>query len=182
MGRKYRKWTIEALKEESSINQTLLLSKEYCGVDAKYIFKCSDPKHPIYVMSWNNFHYKGQRCPKCKYERVGDHNRIPFEKVQQEMEVEGYRLLSKGYKNARQKLKMQCPDGHEFWTSRDKFVNTGTRCPKCSSNHKHTLAEIQDQIKILPRAEGYRLLSNAYDNVKTKLKFQCAKQHIFWMT
>ena len=54
--------------------------------------------------------------------------------------IEGkeYKLLSTKYINCKEKILLECPEGHKWETTfngfRDKGVMQGSRCPKCSNN------------------------------------------------
>ena len=99
-----------------------------------------------------------------------------YEYVKEQIEKTGYKLLSKEYKNAHTKLKIQCSKKHIYeamWTS----FQRKKRCPICFGNAKLTYDYVDGQIK----KKGYKLLSKEYKNSYTKLLLQCQKKHIFKM-
>lgn len=104
---------------------------------------------------------------------------LTFEKVKEYIEnIDSYKLLSTDYQDRKQKLKIQCPDNHEYETTFYNFKR-GSRCRKCfNENRKLTLEEIKEHIESF---EGYILLSDNYDNITTNLKIKCPKNHEFEM-
>lgn len=65
---------------------------------------------------------------------LGDTKRFSFEQVRINIEsVEGYKLLSTKYKKASQELEIQCPKGHVFKCSYNKFQQ-GQRCSICNES------------------------------------------------
>jgi hypothetical protein len=89
---------------------------------------------------------------------------------------DGYILLSSEYINNHSKLKIRCPDGHEYKATYNDF-QAGNRCPLCAKNRKFTYNFIKKHIT----KEGYILLSEDYKDTHSKLKIKCPKQHIFEM-
>ena len=76
--------------------------------------------------SWN-FFQQGGRCPICFGTPKKEIN-----KIKDYVESVGYKLLSEKYKNAVEKLKIECPEGHVFKVSWNNFSGKcGSRCPIC---------------------------------------------------
>jgi hypothetical protein len=88
---------------------------------------------------------------------------------------QGGKCLSKKYIGNAAKLKWQCADGHT-WEASAAYIKTGYWCTICRNEKKlkymHNLAKKQ----------GGQCLSKQYINVDSKLKWQCAKGHIFERT
>jgi len=162
------KLTYEFIKGKIEKEGYKLLSKEYNNCKTKLEIQC--PKGHIYKVIYSNFQ-QGQRCPIC----IGN-QKLTYEFVKGEIEKEGYKLLSKEYKNNKIKLKLQCPEGHEFEIKYGKFQQ-GRRCPECYDKQKL----IYEFVKGVIEKEGYKLLSNKYVNNHTKLKLQCPEGHEFEM-
>jgi len=89
---------------------------------------------------------------------------------------EGYKLLSKEYKNSSTKVKIRCPLNHLFWIPVPQFKQ-GQRCDLCANNQRLTYSYVKDVIT----GEGYELLSKDYKNNHTKLKMKCPDGHIFYV-
>ncbi len=88
------------------------------------------------------------------------------------VEQEGYELLSK-YKTNKTKVKLKCPEGHEYSVIPSNFKNQGKRCPKCSNRCSE---QAKEQFKELLESKGYELLGE-YINAKTKVEIRCNKGH-----
>jgi len=143
-----------------------------CSSDLnKLKVKC--PENHIYKVLYGNFQ-KGRRCPICK---IG--GKLQYSYIKKQIEkIEGYKLLSKTYKNCLTKIKVQCNKGHEYKVKWNDF-QTRYRCPICAGNKKHTLKYVKEQIE---RVKGYKLLSKSYKNNSTNLDIQCNKGHIYKVT
>jgi ribosomal protein S27E len=159
-----KKLTYEYVKEQIEKEGYKLLSKEYFNAQTKLKVKCS--KGHKYKVNWGHFQ-QGNRCPECSGKK-----KLTHEYVKEYIEKEGYKLLSKEYKNAFTKLKTICPNGHKYKVKWNDFQQ-GYRCSECSGNKKLTHEFVKEQIE----KEGYKLLSKTYKNNKNKLKVKCPKDH-----
>lgn len=94
-------------------------------IDTKHIMDIKCPNGHIFKRSFNGFQ-QGYRCPVC----ANDKKRLTYEYVKGFIEVNGYKLISTNYINARDKLTIQCPNNHQFNST---FSNSklGSRCPLC---------------------------------------------------
>jgi len=72
--------------------------------------------------------------------------RLEYCKVKDYIKSEGYKLLSKDYKNYNTKLKMKCLDDHVFFMS-FKCFKRGYRCLECSGKKKTTNQKFIDEMK-----------------------------------
>lgn len=82
-----------------------------------------------------------------KYGRVYNHN---IEYVKNYVEKYGYKLLSKSYKNNREKIKLVCPRGHEWETSFHNFKDMENRCPTCKATNNYISSfelDVREKIK-----------------------------------
>jgi len=142
------KHTYEYVKEQiESVKGYKLLSKEYINAHTKLKIKCSLGHE--YEVTYNNFQQK-QRCKKCINKKRK--NKLTYSYVKQQIEKEGYKLLSKKYKDNGTKLKLQCNKGHKYKTVYGNFQQ-GKRCSICdyekisSKGEKEVLKAIK---KIFP--------------------------------
>jgi DNA-directed RNA polymerase subunit RPC12/RpoP len=117
------KLSIEFIRSKFAKEGYKLLTEVYKNVKQKLDYVCpKGHKHSIIYSDWRI----GHRCPYC----AGCFKKnILF--VKKEFEQEGYKLLTKKYKNAFQKLKYVCPSGHKHSTSWAKW-SMGRRCPTCA--------------------------------------------------
>lgn len=99
--------------------------------------------------------------------------RLSYTRVYDTFEKEGYKLLSKSYKNNSTKLKFLCSNGHNHSITFDAFTNQGQRCSICSQKKKHILNEIKE----IFNKNRWKLLSKIYINNKQLLNVLCNKGH-----
>ena len=145
-----------------------LLSKEYYNQRQKLEIQC--PKGHKFLMDFNHFNSRGQRCPYCSGKM-----KLTYSFIKGEIEKENYKLLSKEYINAHTKLQIKCDKGHIYNVKWHNF-KSGNRCPHCAGKAKHTYSYIKEQIESV---EGYKLLSKEYINKNTNMNIQCNKGHIY---
>lgn len=110
--------------------------------------------------------------------------RLKYEDVKKYIEDNGNGviLLSKEYKNNREKLEMQCPCGNVFYMSFDNFKK-GQRCPKCGIKKRaRTQAHDYTYVKQVFEDNGYILISKEYVNAFGKLEAYCPKHGYFITT
>ena len=98
--------------------------------------------------------------------------KLTIEYVRDEFFKEWYILLTKIYKNNRQKLEYICPNGHRHFISWGNW-ESGCRCPSCASTIKPTIEFI---IKSFEK-HYYECLTKEYVNSKQKLDYICPKGH-----
>lgn len=77
--------------------------------------------------------------------------KLSYEFVKEQIEKEGYKLLSKEYINAHSKLIVRCPKDHEYEIIYSNFKK-GHRCPKCKylnqvENLKLSYEFVKEQIE-----------------------------------
>ena len=147
----------------NSIGYTLL-SNTYKNINSKLLVKC-DKDHE-YEVSFHNFQ-QGNRCPVCSCKI-----KHTYEYVKTYIKDEGYTLISDTYKNINSRLLVKCDKDHEYGVSFHNFQQ-GNRCPVCYGNIKHTYKYIKEFVD----ETGYTLLSDTYDNIRTKLLVKCDKDH-----
>jgi len=155
-----------------SIDGYKLLSKEYVNNSTKLKIQC--PEGHIFYMKYVSFQ-QGKRCNVCNTSY-----KLEYDYVKSQIEsIDGYKLLSKEYINAKSKLKIQCPEGHIYQALFHKFKN-GRRCPECyNKNRGYDQRFEYNDVKSYIESYGYKLLSGEYKNINTKLKLQCPEGHIY---
>jgi len=133
----------EYVKEQiESINGYKLLSTEYKNNCTGILVKC--PKGHEWHVTYSAFR-GGTRCPVCN-----GGVKLTYNHVKNQIEKEGYKLLSTEYINAQTKIKLKCDKGHEYSVIYNSFQR-GCRCPICDNAKTSSKAEIeiQDYIKTL---------------------------------
>ena len=103
--------------------------------------------------------------------------KLTYEYIKSQFELEGYKLLSKKFINVMTKVKVQCPDNHTYKVKYNDFQQKH-RCPECARLRKKTLKEIKEYMALA----DYKLLSTEYINSKQKLKTQCDRGHIYYVS
>jgi len=159
-----KKLTIEFIRKQFEREGYKLLSDEYINAKAKLNYRCSNGhKHSI---SWANWQ-QGRRCPYC-YGNV----KLDIVLIHQSFESENYKLLTKIYKNAFQKLDYICPNGHRHFIKWNNWQQ-GDRCFYCFGKIKNTLLFVKNAFN----KEDYVLLTNKYKNNRQKLECICPNGH-----
>ena len=98
--------------------------------------------------------------------------KLTYTFIKQQIEEEGYTLLSSEYINSKTKLDYICPKGHFHSAPWNKWIN-GHRCASCGGTKRHSYS----YIKQLLNDNGITLLSNEYVNQNTKLEVICKNGH-----
>lgn len=98
--------------------------------------------------------------------------KITIEFIRFEFEREGYKLITKIYKNSKQKLELICPRGHVCFINWNSWQQ-GRGCPICTGNRKHTIEFIKSEFE----KEGWTCTSTEYINSCSKLGYICPKGH-----
>uniref|UniRef100_A0A6M3L0P6 Putative Hef-like homing endonuclease n=1 Tax=viral metagenome TaxID=1070528 RepID=A0A6M3L0P6_9ZZZZ len=158
---------IEEVRKSFESEGYILLTEVYKNNRQNLKFIC--PKGHEHFISYNNW-LSGQRCGICYQNRIN----IPL--IQEEIKKENYSLLSDVYKNAFDKLKFKCPEGHTFTMSWGNW-QSGYRCKTCSIINRTLSFEF---VKKSFEGYGYTLLSESYKDAFTYLKSLCPKEHIYY--
>ena len=74
--------------------------------------------------------------------------------VKEQIDKEGYKLLSKEYENNRVKLELQCNNGHKFEMKWNDFQR-GNRCPICYEIYIRPISLLKGRITIQKNAKYY---------------------------
>ena len=117
------------------------LSSEYLRANDSYMWKCRNPKHPIFNKSFSKARL-GQWCPKCKYEKIsntlrgkntknGDIYNIDYcKKISNKLDIICH---SREYKNLKSKMKWECKNCGYKWEASFASIKTykNKGCPHC---------------------------------------------------
>ena len=110
--------------------------------------------------------------------------RFSYEYVKEQIEsVEGFKLLSKEYKDTKTKLELRCPKGHLFTPYYLNFMSSKSCGHKECKNAKiaKSNSNSYDYVKKYIGNNGYTLLSDDYKRSTEKIELSCPKRHIFQM-
>ena len=105
-------------------------------------------------------------------------NKYTYKNVKEYIESYNYTLLSKEYKNTKEKLKIKCDNGHEYLTAFRVFKK-GHRCRFCQSINQSLDIEI---VRKDFERHGFTLLSKNYNRAKEKLDVICDQNHKFQLS
>lgn len=163
-----KKLTIEFIKENFESNGYILLTKKYRSNKQKLEYIC--PVGHKGSIAWTKWQ-QNRRCAQCS-----GNVRLTIEFVREQLEADGYTLLTEKYINSKQKLEYICPNGHRgtvLWLN----WNRNHRCQKCylennkgknHSNWKLNLTEEDRQSRrLIPGYTDWR------DTVKERDNFTC---------
>ena len=84
----------------------------------------------------------------------------------------GY-CLSLHITDQKQKIQLQCANGHQWKTTAGSVIYSNSWCPVCAGNHVLSINEMKE----LAKSRGGICLSDSYSNSKTKLLWQCGEGH-----
>lgn len=113
---------MEQVRQQFKERGYQLVSTEYVNCDALLDFVC--PEGHNNTISWSNFN-QGHGCSECNNNR-----KLTIDKIRLAFDEEGFKLISRTYKNAHGKLKFECSNGHKHQMTWNDFRN-GTRCAQC---------------------------------------------------
>lgn len=134
--------------------------------EVKVVLHSICPKGHDHYANYGNFR-KGQRCSECQGLR-----KKTMEKVRELFMEKGYRLISTEYKNSATNLQAMCSNGHLCFISYN-HLSMGHGCMDCYGNRRKTIEEIRAVFE----KEGYKLVSEKYENGKSTLHTLCPKGH-----
>jgi hypothetical protein len=127
------------------------------------------PNGHKYECSYGNFQ-AGYRCGKC-------FGKKDLSEVIQLLKAENYEFIKifdgTDYKSVKQKIVLNCPIGHEWVTTVDSFTNKKSRCISCFGKNKLSIIRVREDYK----KEGYRLITNYYQNNHQNLESICPNNH-----
>ena len=115
------------IKEQYTKVKYKFLSKKYINCRTKNTVEC--PEGHQYDATYSSFQ-QGYRCPICCIKIRRKKQKHSYEYIKEQFAEEGYKLLSKEYKNVHTKLLIQCHEGHQYDVTYGNFQQ-GQRCPVC---------------------------------------------------
>jgi len=121
-----QRFTYKYIKKEIKKKRYKLLDKKYVNNYTKLKLQCLEGH--VFRMSWRHFK-RGEKCPICRR----NERKHKYKDIKNFIELKGYELLSKEYKNGHAKLELKCPKGHEFKMRWNNFQQK-QRCPICQAN------------------------------------------------
>jgi hypothetical protein len=117
-----------------------------------------------------NVRYEGNWCPYCAGKA-----KLTIEQMRLIAHARGGECLSTEYQNNDQYLYWRCKEGHEWKAKPSHIKNQETWCPDCANNKRCTI----DEMRQIALDRGGKCLSAEYQNASTKLRWKCAKKHVW---
>jgi len=142
-----QRYDFEFVKQKFLDRKYQLLSKKYKNRTEKLEFIC--PEGHKNSIRFGDF-LKGHGCRDCAFKKISKDKKYKYNIVNSLFEKEGYKLLTKEYKNNKQKLKCICPNGHIWFIRLDGWLS-GARCLKCFQSNLVSTAEIEIYNLIKPK-------------------------------
>lgn len=142
-----------------------LISNSYLGINEKYTWKC-DRGHE-FLCSWHEMRRsKKPYCEKCEREDR-------FNKLKNNAEKHGLKLLSTEYKDSYSKYLVECKKGHIIETYLGAVSKDVFNCHECKNELK--IRKIHEFAK---KCNG-ECLSSEYTAMASKYEWRCSEGHIF---
>jgi hypothetical protein len=122
-----------------------------------------------------------KECFYCSHYRLSP-ELLDIKLLEKYVENNGYKLISKEYKNNKNPLIIECKE-HGQWSSQWSNLRNGHWCINCSAKKSGTkkLVEIEIIKKELEKI-NYRLISTEYYGNKEPITVQCNNGHRPWVT
>ena len=121
--------TYDYVKHEiEKTNEYILLSKVYNSCWDKLDIKCI--KHNLVFKKDYHSFQQGKKCPKCGSENRTEKQKLDYEYIKNFISSQGDTLLDEEYINNRTELKIQCSNGHIFYSTFYAYTQ-GKRCAIC---------------------------------------------------
>lgn len=168
--RKNKKYIYKEVEKIFEKKGCKLLEKKYKNNKQRMLFQCRCKN--IDYISLDSL-LSGHFCWKCGVERRAEKQRYFYEEVKKIFEDNNCVLLSKEYKNSKQKLDYICECENKAQISLNCFLR-GNRCPECRKEKvRKKLSYTYQEVKDYFESQGCELLSTEYINAKIKLEYIC---------
>lgn len=171
---------INADKKKSSIEEFIALANERGGklLSEKYIngythLKWQCEKGHTWMAVPDSIK-AGSWCPACGLQSRSEKRKNPLSMFIELAKSRGGKLLSDNYINGYTHLKWQCEKGHTWMATPHSVKDGGCWCPECAGKRLST-----DDMRMIAKNRGGKLLSENYMGILTPLQWQCAKGHVW---
>ena len=164
---------IEYYKNIAESRNGKCLSSTYINCKTKLGYECENG-HQFYAIPLNT--KKGHWCQRCSAIEKAKIKKDSIEIFKQIAYEKGGKCLSENYSN-QNRLLFECKEGHQWYAMAGK-VKTGDWCRKCS--YKRISQKNRLTIDILRKTaidRGGLLISTEYENISTKMVWECKEKH-----
>jgi len=162
--------TIDEMRSLAKNRGGKCLSEKYVNVHTHLLWECAEGHQweaiPLSVKS------KRSWCPVCAGSAP-----LSIKEMRSIAMDRGGKCLSDTYVNSATKLLWECADGHQ-WEAPPSQVKSGAWCLICSGSANYTIEDLRKTAE----NRGGRCLSDAYENVRSKLRWECAEGHTWEAT
>jgi len=166
-----RRISIDIVKELIKKRGDIFIKSEYISNNLKLYFKCGKCNKQ-FDMLYNSYRDRKQ----CFCEKKG--RKINYEFVKTYIEKQGDILISDMYISSMSKLNIKCQKCDMIYKITWTYYQTGSRCNLCKISRKKTYDEVSEYIS----KQGDALISQKYNNSKSKLEIRCGKcQNVYNM-
>lgn len=174
-------WDYEKVKTFVKENSDChLLSTAYKNGREKLLFECGCGA--LFETNFESFRLNNKRkCNNCSLLLRAQKRSNSYEYVESYIAKNNCELLSKTYKNRREKLKIKCSCGNVFYTTFNNFTFGKQQCDPCGRS-KMGVRKTYEEFKKELEGTDCELVSDYYINDRTKLKFKCSCGNIFERT
>lgn len=147
---------------------------EFNGTKSRIVVKCNNGHKP-YDVNFNKFLHN-RRCKECFIERKRKWSKEEIKKYIEDNDYLFIDFIEFSYKASR--VSVQCKNGHESYEVSFSHFYNGSRCPYCTNHIKYTYKYVKEYIESF----DYKLVSDKYENAKSKLNVECPKGHKYYPT
>jgi len=161
-----KKLTLEDCQKTAKKRGGKCLSAQYKNVNAKLLWECE--KNHKWEAKYCSVNNGNSWCPECSGKQ-----KLTLENCQMIAEERGGKCISTEYKNNKTKMLWKCERNHFWETSFGSIKNRNSWCPECSKTQKLTLEDCQKTAE----TRGGKCISTEYKNSKTKMLWECEKNH-----
>lgn len=171
--RRMRHW--DHLRALAVVRGGRCLSDAYLGIARRYTWQCA--RGHVWQASGTNVLH-GTWCRRCADAARGLARRSPdtLKRLRALARAKGGACLSNEDLGSDARYTFRCAQGHR-WTTLGRHILHGRWCGRCASDRQRRLS-VAD-LQRIAAGHGGRCLSNTYENLRTKVTWQCHRGHVW---
>jgi hypothetical protein len=118
---------------------------------------------------------RGTWCPRCSHDSQRKYDLAYMRRL---VRKRGGSLLRERYFGLETKLRLVCPEGHE-WTARPRdLIYSGSWCPRCGANRRGALKRLGiAALRAVVRRRRGKLLAQRYQRCSDSFRWKCKEGH-----
>src|SRR5665213_241226 len=165
-----KKFTIDDMQEYAKDKGGKCLSKEYVDSSSPLKWRCE--KGHTFDADFQIIR-QGGWCKQCMNGNRRNEGKLELMKAL--AKERGGELLTETYTGNRVKMLWECKEGHQWSANAFNIKRVKSWCPECSGKLPLTIEDMKkDAAK-----HGGLCLSDKYESVNSKLKWQCSEGHVW---